>query len=334
MIRNKISFAELLAYLGVTFIAICAFKILLAIHSPNQEALISTALGVLEGRPHWLAYQNRLLGPYTVQLISMLGVSFKGAWMIYHATTLLVLCLLIYWMLRQEKCSQKESLGYLVGFLFAFLTFQDDQFYTWDCIDLIVFTAFAYGIFRAHSRWFFVGLFLVGILNRESALFIAVYLMLDSVEFSKGRAAPKLKSIKSLAVGSVLLILGMAYTKFVRHALFVSRPSGAPDTHHELIGNHIYFLENLNDLFWTNFFDRNFVVSAFLLTAFAYFASRYKAMSDRQLKCFAMLAVLCLNILIFGIINETRMLFILFPFFLFLWLSLHMQFGVANQRAS
>lgn len=242
--------SELLAYLLVSFLAICTYKILMTAHLPNIEALIIAAKGVTEGKPHWMAYQNRLLGPYIVLTISTLDISFKTAWVIYNALTLQIFCALIFWILRREGLAYKDAFANLVYILFAFLALQHYWFYTWDSIDIIIFTAFAYGILKAAPTRLFLVLFAIGILNRESALFIGAYIALNSFTFSTGKIIPRLTNIKNLLTGSVLLVAGALYTKTIRHALFISKSDGLPDSRHELIGNHVYFFSNLKSLFF------------------------------------------------------------------------------------
>ena len=320
----KIFYKDLTPYLFVTFIAICAHKILMALHLPNVESLISAAYGVTEGRPHWLAYQNRLLGPYSILSISTIaGISFKAAWAVYQAVTLHFFCILVFWILKREGLSPKDAITYLIFILFAFLSLQHDLFFPWDNIDLILFTLFAYGIIKSYSIRFFLAIFLIGILNRESALFIAAFLILDSVKFSKGKFSFKLAKPKSLLIGLGMLIAGIFYTKIVRHLLFVSNRDGLPDTKHELIGNHIYLFFNLKNFFFNNFTNQYFYISIFIISSFGYFLRNFRNMDDRQLKLLIISLVLFTNILIFGVITESRMLFILLPFFLFLWLSIN-----------
>ena len=76
-------------YLIVTFISVCTFKMLMIRHGQYIDLLTSAAYGITEGKPHWLAYQNRLIGPYSILGISkLMGISFKSAWIIYHAITI------------------------------------------------------------------------------------------------------------------------------------------------------------------------------------------------------------------------------------------------------
>ena len=319
--KNKIT-----PYLIVTFISICTFKMLMIRHWPHIDLLTSAAFGVTEGKPHWLAYQNRLLGPYSILgLSNLIGVSFKAAWTIYHAITIQIFCILCYWIFKREGLRITYAINYLIVFLFAFLSLQFNWFFPWDTIDLILFTCFAYGIAKSFPINYFLAIFVIGIFNRESALFIAVYLMLDAFSFVKGNFSIKFTKPKSLFTGISILPVGIFYTKYVRELLFISKPDGLPDIKNELIGNHIYFLRNLKDLFFFNFTNMNFLISIFILVSFGYFLRNFFRMNDRQLKMLLISLIIFMNIVIFGILNETRLYFIILPFFLFLWMSMNIK---------
>ena len=216
-------------------------------------------------------------------------------------------------------------MNYLIVIVFAFLTLQFNWFFPWDTIDLILFTCFAYGITKAFPISYFLPLFIFGIFNRESALFISIYLILDSFKFTKGQLLMQFIKSKSLIAGISLFIAGTFYIKFIRSILFISKPNGLLDKNNELLGNHIYFLSNLKDLFLINFTNYNFFVSIFIFVSFGYFISNFRKMDDRQLKLLIMYLIILSSIIVFGLLNETRLYFIILPFFLFLWLSLNMK---------
>ena len=306
------------------FITACSFKILMSIHLPNINELTSASFGVTEGKPHWLAYQNRLLGPYTILGISRItGISFQAAWTFFHWLTLQTFSIIFFWILRREGLLLKNALTHLVLVLSAFLILQHYWFYPWDSIDLVLFTCFAYGIIKSFSKRFFILIFIIGILNRESALFLPIYLMLDSFNFSKERFSFHLTKPKSLIIGIGILFSGIAYTKIIRHLLFVSKVNGLPDVKNELLGNHINLFWNIKQLFFYNFTNNNFYVSLFIILSFGYFLINLRKMDDRILKLLIMSLFIILNIIMFGLVNETRMHFILLPFFSFLWLCLN-----------
>lgn len=332
MLKSKPFYKEVISYVFVTFLAINVFKLLILIHWPNVAILAGEAQHVIDGNPCCFAFQSRILAPYLILLISMIGVNFFVAWKIYHAICLEVLCILLFSILRRESLSTKLAFNYLVCFLFSFLLMQHDILHTWDAIDLIIFTAFAYGILKSFSISFFVLLFAIGIFNRESAMFLAFYLTLNSFEFRTGKIFPSFRNFKSLLVGSVLMVLGAVYTNFIRHALYVG------DKQIKLKGNFMgnyfgFFKNNIKQLFYSNYLIENFKdfpissVPLFVCLFLCYFAMHFRRMNDRQVKLFVVALVMFLNVLIFGFLNETRLYFVFLPFFLFLWLSIHNKIG-------
>lgn len=325
--RNTI---EIKGYIGASCIVAAAFAVLLFLHLPNLSQLAAADYGVIAGKPSWMAYQNRLLGPYLVLAMSSLGLRFETAWVIYNAIALETLGVLMFYLLRKEGLAIQRIYIVMSLFMLVFLGFQHYWLYTWDITDVVISTLFAYGILKSKPISYFLLLFLIGILNRESALFIAVYCMLDAFRFDVARWRMAFASTAKLVVGAALLVGGIFYIHFIRLALFISLPDGQPDVEHAALGNHLCYYQNIQDLFFNNFFNRYIVVSLMLIFSVLFFLSRCRKMQDQQLKCFLVLLVMILNILIFGILNETRMYFILFPFFMMLGLSLHGELKAAD----
>lgn len=315
---------EYLIYAVAIFLGICTYRVFYIMHQGvNFSAMTDAAYGVIEGKPHWLAYQNRLLGPYLVLGISIIGCSYASALEVFSCLLIILECIVLLHLMLKINISRKQSVLYLVVFLFAFLTLQDFWFYSWDSIDLLIFTFFSFGIIERKNINYFLILFLIALLNRESALFIAAYLMLDAFMIDIKKRIVEFSKPKQFAFGSLLLLIDLVYIKMSRHLLFVSKPDGMPDTEHELIGNHINLLNNIKDIFFNNLFNSKIIFSVAIIFCVTYFTYNIKYYSDSGFKCFIMLIILIFNILIFGIFNETRMHFILLPFFLFLWININ-----------
>lgn len=301
------------------FISLSVFKVLMQIHNGHFQALVDATYGVIKGQPHWIAYQNRLLGPYIVYFISKTGFSFHVALKIYILCMVIFQNILLFFLIRKMNVRRRESLGWVMLYCFAFIIVQHYWFYTWDSLDSIIFTLLAWGILNARSVYFFIILFCMAILNRESALFVALYIVIDAFHFKSVKEF-YFVSIKKLIVGTSLFLLGLVYTKVIRHYLFVSKPNGQPDTAHELIGNHIQLTQNLYNLILYNAYSTDIINSVFIIGSILYFLFVVKSYSDTQIKALLMFFAIIANILIFGLINETRMFIILIPFVIFLLL--------------
>jgi hypothetical protein len=305
-------------YVAAVLCAAGVYKVLMAFHAPHIKILIGITDRIIQGKPDWLAQQNRLLGPYLVLLISKLNVSFSIAWMIFTGLWLAIESVLLFYVLRKQDQTPIESIKFVVIFWFFFLTLQDFWLYTWDGIDLIIFTLFAYGIIKEKSTAFHLALFSVAIFNRESALFIATYILVSAFKFTVRPPSLKLVGWSKLLLGGLLLVGGTAYTQYVRHVYFVSTGDGRPDVEHQLLGNHVRLLENLRSIFVDCFGSEAFPIFIIVVLAIAFFLSRIRSFQDGELKCLLISLVILLNTMVFGLFNETRMFFILLPFALFL----------------
>ncbi len=126
-----------------------------------------------------------------------------------------------------------------------------------------------------------------------------------------------MESKEKLIIGCCLIIYGLIYTKSIRDYLFISRPNGLLDKSHEMIGNHIYLFQNFYNLFFNNFFTINIINSVFILGSAIYFMCFFWSSSDSQIKALIVYCAIITNILIFGLVNETRMYIILIPFIIF-----------------
>ena len=297
------------------FISLCGYKVIAQIYSPYWQDLSDTASGVVTGHPQWIAYQNRLLGPYLVNLISAIGLSNVSAVKVFSLLTITIQNFVFFGLLAKTGIPFRKSVLYVVFYSFVFICIQDYGFYTWDSIDAILFTLFAWGIFQGKSTTYFIYLFLVAIINRESALFISLYLVIDSFQINNMKI--HLSSKSKLAIGSFLTISGVIYTKLIRDYLFISQPNGFSDSAHAQIGNQIHFYKNILDLFFNNLTSINILNSILIIGSVIYLAYFIKHYTDRQLKAFVVFIILVVNILIFGLINETRMYIILVPFLIF-----------------
>ncbi len=305
----------------ILFLSIAVYRILLQIHAPNFEYLSTLASDVLDGHAYWRAYQNRLLGPSAIQLISLAaGISFTAAYRVFILATVLLQNLLLYSLLRKKTVSPGKALLSTAMYCLLFLLVQDQWFYPWDLIDGLVFTLFAYGIFTSRPIYFFLLLFFLEIFNRESALFIALYLIIDGLDFTSIRSFTFQSRVKTIT-GILLLAGGLVYTKWIRDFLFISNPNGTLDEAHALLGNHISFFHNIKMVLFSNLFTPDIVNSAFIIGTMLYWLFSIFKFTDAGIKAFLIYSAMTLNILIFGDINETRMYIILLPFVLLLSVS-------------
>jgi hypothetical protein len=83
------------------------------------------------------------------------------------------------------------------------------------------------------------------------------------------------------------------------------------------IGNHIPLVNNMYNLFFNNFSSIDVINTVFIIGSTLYISFYFRKYSAPQCKALLMYLILIANILIFGLVNETRMLIILLPFLTF-----------------
>ena len=65
-------FSEMFFYMLIFILSVSIFKVLNTHNIPNNEFSIKTTISVLKFSPDWIAFQNRLMGPYLILFISKL----------------------------------------------------------------------------------------------------------------------------------------------------------------------------------------------------------------------------------------------------------------------
>ncbi|MCL4268837.1 MAG: hypothetical protein KJZ72_04805 [Anaerolineales bacterium] len=291
-------------------ISLMVYQIIRQLYDPYWQELADSTFRVLAGKPDWLAYQNRLLAPFLVSIITSFGVSQVSALKIFVLFMVVGQNVLLFLLFSTSKEASRNAIFAVLAYTILFLFVQEYRLYPWDYVDIFLFTFFAWGVFERKSLLFFVLLFFVAILNRESALFISLYMALDAFEID-GKLI--LKSKTKLITGIALTIAGILFVIAIREFLFISQPGGFNDSKHELIGNHFNLLKNLNALFVGNIASFQILNSLFLLGSMGYVLTFLK----HKWKAVLIYLVLLLNILIFGVVNESRLYGILLPFLIF-----------------
>ncbi|MCQ3937779.1 MAG: hypothetical protein DPW18_12125 [Chloroflexi bacterium] len=300
----------------VSAVSLVVYQVVRQLYAPYWQDLANTSFGILAGTPDWLAYQNRLLAPFLISLIALTGISQVSALKVFVLLAVLAQNLLLFFLLRRSNVTGGQAVAAVLAYSMMFLFIQEYSLYPWDFADLLLFLLFAWGVFARKPPLYFVILFFVTILNRESALFISLFMMFDAFEFngsapSSGKLT--LKSKARLITGILLMLAGILYITAIREVLFVNQPGGFSDSRHEWVGNHFNLPENLFTLFIENFSSLHILNSLFLLGSTAYVFS----FARREWKAALLYAAMVFNILVFGVVNENRLYGILLPFLVF-----------------
>ena len=279
----------------IVFITALSYHLLMVLHGVNLETYAIHTISPITGHAWWRAFQNRLLAGFIVDNISN---NIVLAYQIFIFFSLLAMNFLTYYL-------YKDILP-VIALAFMFLGLQGARFlYGWDFLDLIILTTLLILIDKKVNIWGYMILFAVAIFNRESALFIPAWLIID--HFKR----------KEMWYGFIMLISGYVIINLLRDMFVTSiYPSIGLDESHRDIGNSILFAKNIQ------YFFRHY--DSWNMGDFAYIPalmiSSVLLCWNANKKILLLTGFIILQILIFGCIHETRVWFITIPFIIYLFI--------------
>jgi hypothetical protein len=206
-----------------SLLALAQCRIIILVMGNQYYASIEAANGVVHGTPHWVVVQSRVLAPYTIALLTGLFGQFSSAHEVFTLATLAIagyMVLALTW--RRFGSDASWGAFFLFQMLLCLLS-NKYWLYAWDQYDIIIFILFADFVLSGKDwRWFIV-LFAVGIFNRESALFISLWMILDPLAkalLDRGRAIRRL-DWRMLAAGLGTMGVGLGIVYALRSILLV-----------------------------------------------------------------------------------------------------------------
>jgi hypothetical protein len=305
-------------------VALVQFRMIVLAFGKRYPLSVEAAEGVLRGEPHWRVYQNRLLGPWLVEITS----GFVGRFLDAHVLwTILLLTLAGFLVLRGAHAvygrRERALVAYLAFVLLGLACFQPPWLYIWDFVDLCVFATFNLLVARRKDYRWFVALYLVAIFNRESAWYIALWMIVDPVarrlvDRRGGGKAGRL-DLKMLGAGTVLLAAGVVLVEVLRDALLVREIGPTLVEQAGVAGPSFHWMlrDNLDKIVvsLTSFhYALSFLVPAFLV-GFLAFCLVVARRDPRGRLALALVHIAMLgSMLAFGIVFETRLYLVLVPF--------------------
>ena len=318
----------LLCLILVTILAFIEMRVIRMIHQHNYCDLIEAAHGVTVGMPHWRAHQNRLLGPSLVKLIShATGLSFPLSFEFFMVLSLIIANLVSFYVFLDLTKNRTLSLKYTFYFALFFLALQHRTWlYLCDFMDIIIFLLFAYGIFKKFNIRYFVYLFIISILNREDALFISLWMIIDSFQYNiepSNNIQGRRLTIKyyNLLLGVLLTILGIIYIKWIRDTLFIRSmlPRIGLDLNYYIAGGqHFNVLKNIRYLVNFNILQRGDIMVPLVFIFLPIYLMVKMKSDEHSLKVMFLFFCMLFFIFLTCYIAETRVFFILIPFILLL----------------
>jgi hypothetical protein len=329
VLRNK-TYRHIGSYLFVILLSFVEFRLILLIHAKDINDLAHAAYGIVIGEPHWIEYQNRLIGPYLVKIISDIFAfsyikTYLGASIGLHILKNCIFFLLV----KKLTKNCQQSIQFAIFFVFCFLIIQHTRWlYLWDYFDVIIFTIFIYGVFTYKKNLYYGLLFCIAIFNKESCLFIPAWMVIDAIVFKGdvGRLKFHIKIYKwqRLIIGIVLLIIGIVLTKYIREALLI-REVAAPLNVAFAMERPFHFKRNVNTFIdnWSIFYPSlNFLVNIWIVAIPSFALAFQKYFDDTIFKLVISVLMIYFSILLFGLIDETRIYSILIPYINLMWLYL------------
>lgn len=216
-------------------------------HDDNMHELIRSSFGVVDGTPHWRAFQNRVFAPY---LISALGWVSSEPFFLFMKACFAVLNVSLYGMVLKYTGSNGRALMAVLGAILMWLFQQHTWCYTWDMAEAVCALFLTWFAMQGRFNVWVVALIVVSLFNKETAASIGVFFIAHGL--AKGFVAPQgggergKVDVKEVAAGAALTVLSVVLTEVLRHALFKS--SGLDgiglDEAHAAFGNHWKLTDN------------------------------------------------------------------------------------------
>jgi hypothetical protein len=325
--RSESLVIRIIACLGVGLLTLGYLKFHAATHSP--ERLSSAAEFLLQGKTHWITFQNRLLGSFLVDLIRLgTGLSWLQSFQALMAACMGVGAALLLWhSWRTTGKSFRGIIGIAAWFALGFLC-NHTWSYPWDYTGaLLILLVMLWG--QVHFRspadlksWLLLALLLLLVLNRESSLIVLAGLIvaLAGWGWQHRQWIPAVRAIVVLGLGAVANVIAVIS---IRVALFTesTRPPGhdGPET---AAGNFTQLTSNLRKMLHadthyeyigTGIIFALFVGSVWLLVSTLNSLRRSRLVSPGTLLARACFCIASVAIILFADFAELRVYFELIP---------------------
>lgn len=219
---------------GVAVIAATAAYVIFHRQTHMPDDLRSAAEQLLQGRTHWITFQNRLLAPLLIEVIrTVTGCSWLQGFYALVAACLGGGAGLLLWRSWRDTGKSTRGLQQIAAwFLFAALL-NHQWSYPWDFTGallfllLVVWAKDRFRSFAAIKSWRLAALLVALALNRESSLFVLAALGLAGLATGYGEG----QRLRAWAVALGCAVAGLANVAavlLVRQTLFVfpTRPPG------------------------------------------------------------------------------------------------------------
>jgi hypothetical protein len=308
--------SNILGAILAVFSSIALCRLVAFVYQPaNYAWLAETSLGVTTGRPVWKMWQSRVLGPYLIEALTFGSLDYVKAHFLFQIITVAIAAFLCWRLGRKYGGTDQSALLALAVFVMCFaLLLRPPWLYSWDFIDMIVFIVFIDLVLSGMSLRWFIGLFAIAIWNRESAVFIALWLILDPlVRFFYQRQyklPPPVLDWRRMLAGAMCIAIGFLTVELLNRNLLVEAKMSA-DSYPIVLPQNVARLKHS-----LTHFDRYFpiAVPVFLATVTALGACVVHRDPQRYLALYLVELSFMASIFVFGALIETRVYLALIPF--------------------
>ena len=318
-IKSNVLGAMLAFFSSIALCRLIAFVFQPANYAGNAEA----SLGVTTGHPVWKMWQSRVLGPYFIEALTFGSLDYVKAHILFQIITVAIAAFLCWRLGKKYGGSDQSALLALTVFVMCFaLLLRPPYLYSWDFIDIIVFILFIDLVLSGMSLPWFIGLFAIAIWNRESAVIIALWLILDPlVRFFYQRQC-KLQSNpldwRRMLAGAICIATGFLTVELLNRNLLVETKGTADGYPIDLYHLAQWRLpENIDTLKHSlTHFDRYFTIAvpAFLATVIVLGACVVRHDPQRYLALYLVELSYIASLFVLGALTETRIYLALIPF--------------------
>ncbi len=284
---------------------------------------IQASQGVLNGYPHWRHFQSRLLGPWLAKALTVAGgVSFSTAHVII-AVTILTITSVVMFHAGRIVAGRQGGWSALLAFQTLYVLMMSRPWlYVWDYFILLTGAVFLLLVVSRAPWWAFLALMGVAYFNHETAAFIGVWMVVQSL--ADAWAGHRRPDWKMLGAGIIGALAGQVLIEILRRTLLKREigwlifpdmakvPTSPLDAYF-----HVQVSANINDISqWMAEPDRflMFLIPLTLIVALtlaAVLVLRH-GMKAAGLAAYAVVQIAAL--LAFGLRSETRNLLQLVPF--------------------
>jgi hypothetical protein len=237
-------------------LAFVSHHVLAVMNGDDLRRSILADLYVLDGKPHWRVFQNRLLGPVLVRTLMGAAPAPDLGYVLFDLICFgAALFLAGYLGLRVIPNRAGTVTAMLVLAVGLTALFAHHWFFAWDVVGPVLFMTFALLVVTEAKLVWFVALFAVAIWNRDDALFIALFLIVQPiVDWWRNRASARHFAWGTVVAGLSCLVCGMVLIEVLREVLLVEEtgprmfgftPERTELFHWALAGNLDYLIHHM-----------------------------------------------------------------------------------------